>query len=644
VNASRWRRTGFGVGGLIALAVLFLGVVMLSNVGLRGMRVDLTQNKLYTLSPGTQQVLAELKEPVNLYFYFSREAAAKQAPLIMPYATRVREFLEELAARAGGKIHLRVIDPQPFSDDEDRAAEYGLQSLQTGGGDALYFGLAGTNSTDGRSAIPSFQADREEFLEYDVAKLVNELGTPKKPVIGLMSSIGLQGQFNPMTGQMGEPWPIFTQLQELFTVRTLTADVDHIDKDVDVLMLVHPKALPQKTLYAIDQFVMRGGRMLLFVDPNAGADTSGQDPSNPLAGMMANHSSDLAPLLAAWGVDYDATKVIGDLQRGLEVRTSMQSPPVRHIGILGLGHDDMNQKDVVSASLDKINLATAGSLAARPGAKTTFEPLLQSSTSAAPIPAQRFNALTDPATLRDGFKPTGIRYALAARVTGPVESAFPQGAPPDQKAAAGPPAAHLAKSPSANIVIVADTDLLMDYMWVQTREVFGQRVSQAFANNGDLVANILDNLSGTSALISVRGRATFSRPFERVEALRRQADDRLRGKALELQAELQQTETKLTELQSKRNDQSSLMLSPEQEAELKRFVAEKARVRKELRETQRGLDVDINRLNSWLKVINIAVAPLAVAVAGVIILVLRRRRRAAVAGAGIAAAAASRAT
>src|SRR6202795_95558 len=619
---------GFGVGGLIALAVLFLAVVMLSNVGLRGMRVDLTQNRLYTLSPGTQQVLAELKEPINLYFYFSREAAAKQAPLVMPYAARVREFLEELAARAGGKIHVTIVDPQPFSDEEDRAAEFGLQSLQAGGGDALYFGLAGTNSTDGRSAIPSFQADREEFLEYDVAKLISELGTPKKPVIGLMSSLGLQGQFNPMTGQMGEPWPILTQLQELFTVRSSTADVDHIDKDVDVLMLVHPKALPPKTLYAIDQFVMRGGRILLFVDPNAGGDTAGQDPSNPLAGAMAHHSSDLAPLLASWGVDYDASKVIGDLERGLEVRTSMQSPPIRHIGILGLAHGDMNQKDVVSASLDKINLATAGFVAAHPGAKTTFEPLLQSSTSAAPIPAQRFNALTDPATLRDGFKPTGIRYALAARVTGPVESAFPQGAPPDQKAAAGgPPASHLAKSPSANIVIIADTDLLMDYMWVQTREVFGQRVAQAFANNGDLGANILDNLSGTSALISVRGRATFSRPFERVEALRRQADDRLRSKALELQAELQQTETKLTELQRKRNDQASLMLSPEQEAELKRFVAEKARARKELRETQRGLDVDINRLNSWLKVINIAVAPLCVAVAGVIILALRRRRR-----------------
>ena len=629
MNGNRWRRVGFGVGGLVALAVLFLAVVMLSNVGLRGMRADLTQNQLYTLSKGTQQVLRELKEPVNLYFYFSRDAAAKQSPLIMPYAARVREFLEEMSARAGGKIHLQVIDPQPFSDDEDRAAEFGLQSLQQGGpGEPLYFGLAGTNSTDGRSAIPAFTPDREEFLEYDVAKLIQELGTPKKPVVGLLSSIGLQGQFNPQNGQMGDPWPIYTQIQQLFTVRTLTPDLDHIDKDVDVLMLVHPKQLAPKTLYAIDQFVMRGGRVLLLVDPSAGADLSGQDSSNPLAAAMANHSSDLQPLLTAWGVDYDPTKVIGDLGRGLEVRTNTSSAPVRHIGILGLRHDDMNQKDVVTASLESINLATVGSLAPHAGAKTTFEPLLQSSASAEPLPAQRFSALIDPAALRDGFKSTGVRYTIAARITGPVNSAYPNGAPGEQKPSPGPPIAHLAKSTTpANIVVIADTDFLMDYLWVQTRELLGQRIAQPFANNADLVANILDNLSGSSALISVRGRASFSRPFERIEALKRQADDRLRAKALELQSELQQTESKLTELQAKRNDQSSLMLSPEQEAEVKRFTAEKTRVRKELRETERGLDVDINRLGSWLKAINIVIAPLLVAVAGVIILSTRRRRR-----------------
>ena len=631
MKANRWQRTGFGIGGLLALAVLFLGVVMLSNLALRGMRLDLTQNRLYTLSPGTKQVLAELKEPINLYFYFSRDAAAKQSPLIMPYAARVREFLEEVTARAGGKIRLQVVDPQPFSEDEDRASEAGLQPLQVGDGTggSLYFGLAGTNSTDGRSVIPGFTPEREEFLEYDVAKLIQDLASPKKPVIGVVSTLPMQGQYNPMTGQMGETWPILSQLEQLFTIRTLTPDVDHIDKDVDVLMIVHPKNFPPKTLYAIDQFVMRGGKVLLFVDPDSGADTSGQDQQNPFAGAGANRSSDLEPLLTAWGVAYDPTKVVADLDLGLEVRSSMQGPPTRHIGILGLRSDDLNKKDVDTATLDSINVATAGFLAPRSGATTKFEPLLMSSSNAAPLPAVRFGPMTDPASLRDGFKPTGTRYAIAARITGPLSSAYPQGAPADQKPSAGPPSAHLAKSAGpANIVIVADTDMLMDYMWVQTRELLGQRVQQAFASNGDFVANALDNLGGSSALISIRGRATFSRPFERVEALKRRADDRLRAKVLELQTELQQTESKLTELQSKRNDQASLMLTPEQEQELKRFTAEKAHVRKELRETQRGLDVEINRLDVWLKVLNIAVAPLAVALAGALILSLRRRRRA----------------
>ena len=631
MKATRWQRAGLGLGGLAALAVLFLGVVMLSNLGLRGVRFDLTQNRLYTLSRGTKQVLAEIKEPINLYFYFSRDAAGKQSPLIMPYAARVREFLEEVTARAGGKIRLRVIDPQPFSEDEDRAAEAGLQPVQAGNGagESLYFGLAGTNSTDGRSVIPSFTSDREEFLEYDVAKLIQELATPKKAVIGVVSTLPMQGQFNPMTGQMGETWPILSQLEQIFTLRTLGTDLDHIDKDVDVLMIVHPKNFTPKTLYAIDQFVMRGGKVLLFLDPDSSADTSGQNPQNPFAGATANRSSDLEPLLTAWGVTYDPGKVVGDLELGLEVRASAEGPPTRHIGILGLRRADMDPKDVVTATLDTINVATAGFLSPRTGASTKFEPLLLSSKSAEPLPVSRFGPMTDPASLRDGFKPTGIRYAIAARVTGPVSSAYPQGAPADQKPAAGPPIAHLAKSTvPASIVIVADTDMLMDYMWVQTRELLGQRIAQAFANNGDLVANALDNLSGSSALISIRGRATFSRPFERVEALKRQADDRLRAKVLELQGELQQTESKLTELQSKRNDQASLMLTPEQEQELKRFTAEKARVRKELRETQRGLDVEINRLDMWLKVINIAIAPLAVAVAGAFILSLRRRRRA----------------
>jgi ABC-type uncharacterized transport system involved in gliding motility auxiliary subunit len=623
VRGARWRKFTYGAGGLVALAVLFLAIVMLSGSLLRGMRLDLTQNRLYTLSAGTERVLGDLKEPVNLYFYFSRESAGVHAPLLLPYATHVREFLEELAARSHGLVRLHVVDPQPFSDEEDRAATMGLQPMPSGAGDSLYFGLAGTNSTDGRASIPTLQPDREQFLEYDVAKLIQELGTPKRPVVGLMSTLRMQGQMDPMSGQPGEPWPIIAQLEELFTLRSVGTDVGQIDPDVDVLMLVQPKNLPPPTLYAIDQFVLRGGRLFLLLDPDSGAEREG-----PGLGS----ASDLQPLLTAWGVDYDPHQVIGDLERGLEVRTSMDSPPIRHIGILGLHRQDISATDVVTGSLENINLATAGFIAPHPGAKTTFTPLLTSSSAAAPIPVQRFAALVDPATLRDGFKPTGIRYALAARVTGPVESAYPAGPPAGAKAAAGPPAAHLARSAGAvNIVILADTDMLLDYMWVQTREVFGQHVSQAFANNGDLIANVLDNLSGSPALIAIRGRASFTRPFERIEALRRRADDRLRAKAQELEAELRQTEAKLGELQSNRADQNSLGLSADQERELQRFTAEKSRVRRELRETEHGLNVDIDRLNAWIKFLNMAVAPLLVCAAGALMLIWRRRRRRSVA-------------
>ena len=617
-----------GTGGLVALAILFLGVVMLSNLLVRGVRLDLTQNRLFTLTEGTKQVIGAIKEPVNLYFYFSRESAGKQAPLILPYANRVTELLEEIAARSNGKIRLRSIDPQPFSDEEDRAAELGLQSLQAGAGDSLYFGLAGTNSTDGHSVIASFQPDREQFLEYDIAKLLQELSNPKKPVIGLLSSLPMTGQFNPQTGQMGESWAIATQLEQLFTVRTLSADADRIEQDVDIVMLVHPKSLSPKALYGIDQFVMRGGRLLAFLDPSAGADSSGQDPQNPMAAAMADHSSNLDPLLRAWGVQYDPRKVIGDAELGLEVRSSATSAPIRHIGILGLHHANMAAKDVVTASLDNINVATAGFLTPVAGAKISFEPLLFTSDQAAPLPAERFATMADPSSLRDGFKPTGQHYALAARITGTLPSAYPSGPPVVAKPAEGPPTAHLAASKvPANVVIVADTDLLTDFLWVQTRELFGQRMSQAFANNGDWVANMLDNLSGSTALISIRGRASFSRPFQRVEELKRRADDRLRIKAQQLEAELKQTEARLTQLQAKRNDQSSMLLTPEQEQELKRFTAEKTRARKELRETQRGLDVDIQQLSGWLKALNIGLVPLLVAVGGFLILSARRRRR-----------------
>lgn len=628
-TATPIRHRAYGASALALLTLLFIGLVIVANYALRGLRADLTENDLYTLAPGTREILKSLPEPVNLYFYFSR-SAGEQAPYLKIYANRVRELLEELQARSAGKIRLRVVDPEPFSEDEDRASEFGLAAIPLGpSGDTMYFGLAGTNSTDGRAVIELFQPDKEEFLEYDVAKLINQLATPKKPVVGLLTSLPMSSDFNPMTGQMREPWAIVSQLEQVVTVRTLNAELTSIDADVDVLMLVHPKNLPAGALYAIDQFVMRGGHALIFVDPQSEADASGQEPGNPFAGMGANRSSSLEPLLAAWGIEFAPSQVVGDPRYALTVTMRMGEQAVRHIAILGLDRTSLAPKDVITAALDNVNVATAGHIKVRKDAGITLEPLMQSSDGAGLLPLERFAMLTDAATLRDGFRSTGERYTIAARVTGKLKSAYPGGRPDGADKAASPlpqaPALTETAQP-ANLVIVADSDLLTDQLWVRNQSFFGQRFAQAWASNGDLVANSVDNLTGSSSLISIRGRASFVRPFDTVEELRRNADDRFRIKEQELEEELRTAEQKLSELQSRRNDQSSLILSPEQEQELEQFQQKKVQIRKDLREVRHGLAQDIDRLGTVLKIINIGLVPLAVAALGIGAWLWRRRR------------------
>ncbi len=619
------KRLTFGGGTLVALALLFAGVTILLDHALRGARIDLTQNHLYTVAPGTKRILASLKEPINLYFYYSAEAA-DQYPQIKTYAGRVEDLLEELAARSNGKLLLHVIDPQPFSDDEDRASDFGVQSVQLGaGGRKLFFGLAGTNSTDGHAAIPFFDPNKEQFLEYDVMKVVYQLATPKKPVVGWISSLPMEGGFDPSTGRPTEPWIVMQQAQQLFTVRTLDSNITKIDPDISVLVLVHPKKLSPATQYAIDQYALQGGHILAFVDPVAEQDPSGANPSNPMAAMAADRSSHLEPLLSAWGVSFDPKQVIGDADHALNVTMRQGEAPVRHLGILGLDASSINHQDVITSGLSEINVETAGFLTPRKGATTTFEPLLTTSADSAPIPASRFAMLFDPASLQDGFHPTGERYAIAARITGRVKSAFPSGPPAGVKPIPGEAPLKASVKP-LDLVVVADSDLLADYLWVREQSLFGQRIATPWASNGDFVANALDNLTGSADLISVRGRAAFTRPFTRVERLRAVADQRFRAKEQELENELHQTEDKLSALQSRRNDKTSLILTPEQERELGEFQQEKLRIRKQLRAVQLSLDEDINRLGTILKVLNIIVAPALFAIIA-LALAWRRRRR-----------------
>jgi ABC-type uncharacterized transport system involved in gliding motility auxiliary subunit len=611
----------YGATALVALALLFIGVTILITFVLRGARIDLTESKLYSLAPGTEKIVGSLAEPVNLYFFFSQEASA-QSPQLRAYAQRVRELLEEMSQHSKGKLRLSVIDPKPFSEEEDRAGEFGLSPLPlTPGGDPIYFGLAGTNSTDGRETIGLFQPDKEEFLEYDVASLIYRLSNAKRAAVGLMSSLPVDARFDQQSGQMAPGWASIQQLRELLEVRTVPTDGSEIPTDIGVLMVVHPKELSEQALYAIDQFVMRGGKLMAFMDPQSENDNAGAQMGMP---PMGGRSSTLGPLLDAWGVQFDTNQVVGDRELGLTVSLRQGQPPSQHIAIIGLNRQSMNPKDVTVSTLDTINVMTAGALSKKEGATIEFEPLIQSSTNAALLPASKLMFLPDSDSLLDGFKPTGERYTIAARIHGKLKSAFPNGKPGGEGAAGQ----HLAESKDvANVILVADADLLADPLWVRTQNVFGQRFAVAWANNGDFLANSVDNLAGSSDLISVRGRQSFFRPFTKVEELRRQAGDQLRAQEQELDKELKETEQKLSALEAGRGaGEASLSLSPEQEAELERFQQQRVRIRKELRETRRSLDVEIEALGTRLKAINIALVPSLLAIGAIFLAVMRRRR------------------
>lgn len=634
MNLKRWTMTG---SSLVVLAVLFVALTMLSHTLFRSARLDLTEDNLYTLSDGSYNIVESLDESINLYFFLSEELS-RELPGLRAYAGRVRELLEEYAMAAGGKIRLQFIDPVAFSEAEDRATQFGLQGVPaTAGGDRFYFGLAGTNTVDGVEVIPFFQPEKETLLEYDISKLIYSLAHPRKPVIGLMSPLPMTEGFDPMSRQPRQAWIVVEQLQQIFEIRNLGMNLERIDQDVDVLFLVHPKELPESTQYAIDQFVLGGGHAMVFVDPLAEIDNTAANPQNPAAAMMADRSSGLDTLFESWGIAMDRQQVLTDARYAITVAGQDQTP-VRHLGILRLDQTALSAGDPVTTELDTVTASMPGFITAVDGAETTITPLISSSDQAMPMQVDRVRFLPDPSALAQGFSATGEVYALAVRVAGSVKSAFPDGAPPVEAAegeesedAAAEEVAHLSESQEPlNLIVVADADMLSDRLWVRIQNFFGQQIATAWANNGDFAINSLDNLTGNSDLISIRGQAVSQRPFTTVAALEREASARFQATEQQLQEELRETEQKLGELQSSREaaGDNTLLMSAEQQAELDRFRQRQLEIRKELRQVRRELDRDIEVLGSWLKFINIALVPLLISIGALSVLWLRARDRA----------------
>jgi ABC-type uncharacterized transport system involved in gliding motility auxiliary subunit len=620
-----------GASSLVLLLVAFVIAVIVSNQLFKGVRIDLTENRLYTLSDGTKRIVRNIEEPINLYFFFS-DQATQAVPSLRDYANRVREMLEEIADASRGRIRLSVIDPLPFSEQEDQAAQFGLQGAQLGTTpDPVYLGLAGTNSVGDEEVITFFQPDKEASLEYDLAKLVSTLASPDRSVVGLVSGVSMTGQFDPQTQRMQQPWVVYQQARQLFEIRDLGTSFETIPDDISLLWIVQPKNLSSATEYAIDQFVMRGGKALIFVDPVAAIDAAvaeGMPQGMPPLGQ----SSDLPSLFDGWGIEFNAQEVVADAQLALQISTGMSSRPTRHYGYLGITSDRISDTDIVTMDLGTLNAAMPGRLRVAEDSTVSLEPLVTSSPASATMPASRFSFLPDPTSLQRDFNSGGEALVIAARFGGTLPSAFPDGKPSvkpglDGDGDEGDNGNHIAESTEpANLIIVADVDMLSDPMWVQVQSFFGQQIANAFASNGAFVVNALESLAGSSDLIAVRSRGSFSRPFTKVDELRVDAEARFLETQQRLQQELSETERRLGEIQASREDTGSLLLTDEQQAEIDRFVDQRASIRKELRAVQRGLDKDIEDLGTFLKIINIGLVPLLLTL-GTLFVIWQRRRR-----------------
>lgn len=626
-------RGRLALGGLGLAVVLLFAVNIFSNASFQSAKLDLTQGKLFTLSQGTRNVLKGIDEPITLKLYYSK-LLGERSPQHANLFERVRELLSRYADLSGGRIRLELLHPEPFSDAEDRAVAGGLQGVPiNSAGDLGYFGLTGNNTTDDQVVIPFFTTEREAFLEYDLTKMVFTLANPARQVVGVMSPLPLEGG-NPMRPpfQQSPRWAVLDQVNEFFQVLSVPMSYTEIPDNVDILMVVHPHGLSDAILYAIDQFVLKGGRVLAFVDANAEVDVMSASPTGP------SPRSDFDKLLNAWGVKLVENKIAGDLDgaRRVNVRVAGKTTVADYVAWLTLSEKNFDTGDAVIGDIGRLNVASAGILEKTGVEGIEVTPLIRTGTRSMAIDAAKVAGQPDVVGMFRDFKPGGAPLTLAARIKGTVASAFPDGPPPPPKpdGAADAPAAAPAKAPHrkrsekpANLIVVADVDMLHDRFWTDTRELMGRRLLVPFANNADFVVNALDNLSGSDAMIGLRGRAQSTRPFHLVQEIRQAAEQQYRSKEQSLQAKLDDVRQKLEALERRRGAEGDIVLSAEDRAAIDKFRSEMIATRKELRDVQRALREDIDRMDAWLKFLNIAAIPLLLGFGTIVVTAIDRLRR-----------------
>jgi ABC-type uncharacterized transport system involved in gliding motility auxiliary subunit len=629
----------YSMGGVVAMAIILIAVNVLA--GAFKQRVDLTKERAFTLSKGTRAILTKLDTPIKIRFYCSQGETSAETVFLRTYAKHVEDLLAEYKQIAKGKLTIEKYDPEPDSDAEDSARLDGVEGQMLRNGEKFYLGLA-VVQLDEKEAIPFLDPSRERLLEYDLSRAITRVGTPEKPVIGIMSPLPVFGMpSNPMMQRMGQqgqqPWVIVNELKNDFNVQRVAMDVDKIDDAIKLVLVIHPREITDKAQYALDQFIMRGGKLIAFLDPLPMMDTREQ---NEMLGSMPNSGSSLDKLLKAWGLSFDTTKVVADMNFKMQLG-GRNGQPQDAPAVMAVTGEGLNNEDIVTSQIDNVWLPYAGCFTGTPVAGLKETVLLKSTKDSQLVDG--FMAHLSGENVMKEFKPSGTQYALAVRLTGKFKTAFPNGAPVDkkeddkkdadkkdaaQKSEEKKPDDSLKESKQDNtVILVGDADMLYDRVALQpVQTLFGTAYSPA---NGNLsfAQNAIEQLTGDDNLIAVRSRATVARPFTRVKAMEAAANEKFQSEIKQLEDSEAESQRKINELQQAKKDKDQrFILSPEQSAELTKLRSEEVNTRKHLKQVQKDLRKEVVSLQNRLKWRTILAIPIAVMVSGIVIAVVKRRK------------------
>ena len=615
---------------IVLLAIIsFFSFNVLNKNFFKNLRFDLTESNIYTLSDGTKSILQSINEPLNFKLFYTKQIGDIN-PVYQNYYDRVKEILGQYVLLSNNKIKLKIFNPKPFSNEEDKAVEYGLQGVEIMAGVYGYFGLIATNSTDDEEKIIFFQPDRTPFLEYDLSKIVTNLANPNRRIVGLYTDLPMFGTFNPLAktqdAAAAPPWAVYNQMKEFFEVKRIHEKTSSLPEGLELLMLVHPKKIPERLLYMIDQFVLKGGKLLVFIDPNS--ETESFSP-NTNQTKESDNNSNLKELLDKWGVELVENKVVGDLlsARRVQIGASDQPSVTDYIAWLDIKKDHMDDTHQATSKVQRLTFATSGFLKNNEkNNNISFRRLVWSTTQSMQIDVADVRFTPNPTNLLRNFVPSNEELTLAAEIKGNFSSNFPDGPPDTNIKNDFDKNKHINESiKPTTLVILADTDMLYDEYWLkyeQSGEVL------PIANNADFTVNLLEYLNGTEDLIGLRGKGVSSLPFVKVEKIQKEAEQKFRSKEQELLEKLNNYQGKLENIQKGSvEDGGKTLLTEKETLEIDKFREEMIFVRSELRKVQNALRKDIEKLDSTLKFFNIFFVPILLIIISLVLGFFGRRKR-----------------